>query len=198
MDHEQHASEEPRKAHHYDPTTAWTIPGAGVPEQIREVVAYLRDRGLAADCADAANILTKLLELSGRADAAGIGVSRAARLLYMSRRSLARLCMRSGLPTPSRILAFGRIVRATRILHSTGWSVFRVAEATGWVDPFGLSKTMHRLTGIRPTDARERGLLYLAEAWLQREVADGGAVLRHPRAAPCPSCGQQIRLVGDP
>lgn len=170
----------------------WTPTSAEMPAHISEVVTYLCDRGLAADDEDAIKLLSKLLAMPCRLTRSRISVNAAAQHLYMSRRSLGRHCFKAGMPAPSRILAFGRTMEAARMLQSTPLSLSRVAEAQGWPDPFGLSNTMHRLTGIRPTDARERGPLYLAEAWLQRELEEGGAHLRQPRPTPCPACGQKI------
>lgn len=174
----------------------WAPKCSEPPAHVSEVVTYLRDRGLAADDEDAIHLLTKLLASACRSTRSRISVSSAARALYMSRRSLGRRCFAAGMPAPSRILAFGRILEAARMLQSTPLSLSGVAEALGSADPFGLSNTMHRLTGIRPSDARERGLLYVAEAWLQRELMEGGAELRSPRPTPCPSCGQAITVSG--
>ncbi len=157
------------------------------------VAEYLRRRGLAADNPDAVHLLQRLLELPQRQCRGRVSVERAASLLYTSRRTLGRQCQKAGLPPPCHILAFGRVLKTFRFLQASGLSVPKASTATGWPDPFSFSNTMHRLTGVRPSTGRIRGLLYLAEAWLQREVEVGGAEIRAPRPPHCPSCGSQIR-----
>jgi len=170
-------------------------PAAG-PEDVAEVVEYLRVRGLAPDDEDAGHLLLRLLELPGRESSRRVSVRRAADSLYVSRRTLGRRCRAAGLPHPSQILCFGRVLNSVRLLKLTGWTLHKVANATGWPDQFTLSNAMHRLTGMRPTEARTRGILYLAEAWLQREAEAGRATLREPAPPACPSCGQAMEVPG--
>lgn len=157
-----------------------------------EIVGYLRARGLTADGRDGTHLMRTLLELAVREPDRRMSVTRAARLMYVCRRTLTRHCKRAGLPRPSHILALGRILHATRLLRETGWTLSRVAAATGWPDPFSLSNAMHRLTGLRPTEARKRGLIYVAEAWLRTELKEGNIELREPAPPECPSCGQEV------
>ncbi|MEX1258130.1 MAG: AraC family transcriptional regulator [Gemmatimonadota bacterium] len=158
---------------------------------VGEVVGYLQSRGLAATC-DGGWLLRRLLEVShenGR-----MSVTRIAQLLHMSRRTLGRRTMRAGIPHPRQVLAFGRVLRTTRTLRETGWTMDRAARATGWPDPFGYSNTIARLTGMRPTEARTRDLTVLAEGWLQAELAEGRVSLQEPEPPPCPTCGRELRV----
>ncbi|MEX2526450.1 MAG: helix-turn-helix domain-containing protein [Gemmatimonadota bacterium] len=123
-----------------------------------------------------------------------VTMERAARMLASSRRSLARRCQKAGIPGPARILAFGRLLQAVRLMRRTGWSLERSAAAQGWPDPFTLSNAMLRTTGLRPTQARQFGPVYLAEAWLRRELETGGAKLHAPLPPHCPACGQEVRV----
>lgn len=166
-------------------------------ETLEEVIGYLRDRGLAADSADAADLLHKLLTLPARHPEGRVTVTRAAELLYMSRRTLGRHCKKAGLPHPNHILAFGRVLHTVHLTRLTDWPIRRTSLATGWPDPFSFSNAAHRLTGTRPSIARERGPLYLAEAWLQKELDEGRAELREPQPPECPSCGQEIQLMAE-
>lgn len=163
-------------------------------EGLDEVVEYLIGRGLAADCDKAARMLRALLELPGRYPKERVSVSRAAKALYVSRRALGRRCAIAGLPSPSHILAFGRVLNTLRLMRENEWTASRAAFASGWPDPFAFSNTMRHVTGLRPSAARGRGLIYLAEAWLQRELEEGNAELRSPRPPHCPSCGQEVRV----
>ena len=162
-----------------DQSNEWLPAGMQLPEYVLEVVTYLRGRGLAADDEDAARILVKLVMLGVRADCGRMSVSRAARMLYMSRRNLGRRCLSTGLPNPSHILAFGRVLEAARRLQTSSATVFTVAEDTGWRDPFGLLNTMHRLTGIRPSKARDRSLLFSTSLSVSGKTCRSASVGRH-------------------
>lgn len=167
----------------------------GTHDTIPDVVAYLRSRGLARS-EDLGSILTQLLELPVRERSGRVSVTRAARAMYLSRRSLARLCERGGLPPPSHILVFGRILATLRAMRTRGWPVGRAAATTGWPDPFSFSNATHRVTGLRPSLARAKGLIFVAEAWIQKELEKGTLTLTDPEAPPCPACGH--RLMGPP
>lgn len=163
-------------------------------EGLREVATYLIHRGLAAHDPKPADMFTQLLELPMRFPEERVSVRRAARYFYMSRRALGRWCERTGLPTPSHILAFGRVLRTVQLVRKCGLTIRRAAAATGWPDAFTLSNTMVRLTGLRPSQAKRHGLVYVAEAWLQREIDGGRAALGTPSPPTCPSCGQEVTV----
>lgn len=163
-------------------------------EDIRQVAAYLVGRGLAADDPKAADVFRQLLELPSKWPERRVSVSRAATYFYVSRRWLGRCSQRAGLPTPSHVLTFGRVLRTVQLARRHGMTFRRAAAATGWPDPFSMSNTMHRLTGLRPSDTRRHGLIYVAEAWLQRELDAGRVELRSPGPPRCPSCGQVVNV----
>jgi hypothetical protein len=83
------------------------------------------------------------------------------------------------------------------MMRGTDWPIAKASGSTGWPDPFSFSNTMHRFTGLRPSVARTRGLLFVAEAWLQREMASGRLVMRQPLAPPCPACGRTLASPAD-
>ena len=51
----------------------------------------------------------------------------------------------------------------------------RTASRHGYPDGFSLSNQMKRLTGVRPSEVKERiGWEWVLERWIQRELASGG------------------------
>lgn len=93
-----------------------------------------------------------------------------ARSLYISRRTLGRRFLNGGLPKPSHVLQFGRLLRAVLKLHSDNRPIARIALDSGYPDGFTLSNQMVRLTGKRPSEVRRRlGWEWVLEAWLRRE-----------------------------
>lgn len=156
------------------------------------VARYLKSRGLAAETQDAFELLSRLLQMPSKSGGRYVSVRLAARRLYTNRRTLGRWCAAAGMPSPSRILALGRVLFTVRAMRIRNWPAQRAAIATGWTDPFTFSHSMYRLTGLRPGVGRKRGLVALAEAWLQRELAAGRAEQRDPAPPLCPSCGQEV------
>ena len=81
----------------------------------------------------------------------------------------------NGLPVPSHWLHFARVLRAALLLQSSAVTLAEAARRYGYPDGFALSNQMHRLVGVRPSDARRYlGWDWLVEAWIQTEAADGG------------------------
>lgn len=106
-------------------------------------------------------------------------VSALSRSLYLSRRALGRRFLGRGLPVPSHWLHFARVLRGAIRLQNSDDSLFSVAAQLGYTDGFALSNQMKRLTGVRPSTARERlGWEWLVEAWLCREARDGALTAR--------------------
>lgn len=161
-----------------------------------EVVSYLRSRGLAPR-KDHGRILEILLQLPHKHSCGRVSVASAAKGMYMARRTLARQCAVAGLPTPQRILGFGRVLATLHFMRRSGHQMSRATEETGWPDPFSFSNAVARLTGLRPSIAREKGLLYVAEAWVQKELSEGNLVLREPEPPPCPCCGRPLAMETD-
>lgn len=97
-------------------------------------------------------------------------ISKLARKLYLSRRTLGRHLAAAGLPVPSHWLQFARLLHVAIHLQNETTAVFRIAGRAGYPDGFTLSNQMKRLTGFRPTDVRQRlGWEWVVEAWLRRE-----------------------------
>lgn len=135
-----------------------------------EILDYLSWRGVRVD-RDTRRLLARTLELSGQVTT----VSGLARALYLSRRALGRRFLKCGIPVPSHWLHFTRVLRASIELQNSDKSLFHVACDLEYPDGFSLSNQMKRLTGVRPSEAREYlGWEWLLEAWLRREAKNGG------------------------
>ena len=142
-------------------------PPMDLPSQVTD---YLTWRGIQVDL-ETRRLVRRTVELSDEVST----VSALSRRLYLSRRALGRRFYNAGLPVPSHLLHFSRVLRAAIRLQRTSDSVATVGNALGYADGFALSNQMHRLTGIRPTEVRSRmGWEWLVEAWLRTERAEGG------------------------
>lgn len=135
-----------------------------------EILDYLAWRGIVLDH-DTRYVIRRTLELSADIKT----VSALSRSLYVSRRALGRRCLDRGIPVPSHWLHLGRTVRACIQLQNLRTSLFDVASDLGYPDGFALSNQMSRLTGIRPSVAREcLGWEWIVESWLRCEAEAGG------------------------
>jgi AraC-like DNA-binding protein len=74
-----------------------------------------------------------------------------------SRRSLQRTLRRADLPTPSRILLWGRLLSAAHLLDRDQVSVDRVAHYLGYAAGSSLARALRRETGLPPSEIRSRG-----------------------------------------
>lgn len=150
------------------------------PDLPSEVVDHLVWTGTRID-QNTRHLLRRILELSAELRT----VSALARALYVSRRALGRRMLQRGLPVPSHWLHFGRILRVALKLQDTSANLFSVASSLGYPDGFALSNQMHRLTGVRPSEARAAlGWEWLVEAWMTRERAGLTAEAVGVRPAP--------------
>jgi AraC-like DNA-binding protein len=137
-----------------------------------EVTDYLFWRGIVVD-GDTRRLIRRTIEVAGEIRS----VSALSRMLYLSRRALGRRFLSRGLPVPSHWLHFGRILRATLRLQGSEDTLFTIACDLGYPDGFALSNQMYRLTGIRPSVAREcLGWEWVMESWLKKEAEVGGLV----------------------
>ncbi len=141
-------------------------PPRDLPAQVSE---YLRWRGIRAD-RETVQLIRRVVELSAELRS----VAALARGLYLSRRALGRRFMTRGLPVPSHWLHFSRLLRVVIRLQGTDDTVVAAGYSLGYGDGFALSNQMVRLTGVRPSQARERlGWEWFMEAWLRQEAEDG-------------------------
>jgi len=69
-------------------------------------------------------------------------------------------------------------------LQGSSENLFTVACGLGYPDGFALSNQMHRLTGVRPSQAREcLGWEWLVDAWLTTERVDAALAREHCQRA---------------
>jgi AraC-like DNA-binding protein len=136
------------------------------PEDLAsEVTDYCVWRGVALST-EGRMLLRRTLQLSGDVKS----VNALARSLYVSRRALGRRFGALGLPVPSHILHFGRVLRAYVRSQEENLPLSAIAFDLGYPDAFSLSNQMNRLVGVRPSEARKRlGWEWLIESWLERE-----------------------------
>ncbi len=141
------------------------------PEDLAvDVTDYLAWRGVDMD-RDTRHMVRKIVERSAELRS----VTALSRGLYISRRALGRRFLSQGLPVPSHWLHFSRLLRIAIRLQNTDESVLSLGYDFGYPDGFSLSNQMMRLTGYRPSDARQYlGWEWLVEAWLRREADTGG------------------------
>ena len=141
------------------------------PEDLSvEIMDYLQWRGISVDI-EVRRLIRRTIDLSLELRS----ITALARSLYLSRRALGRRFLTHGLPVPSHWLHFGRMLRATLCLQSSGVTLAEAASRFGYPDGFALSNQMQRLVGVRPSDARRYlGWEWLVEAWIHTEVASGG------------------------
>ena len=134
-----------------------------------EITDYLAWRGVVLD-QDTRHLVRRTVEMSGEVRT----VAALARGLYQSRRALGRRLLNAGLPVASHWLHFARVLRAAIRLQAGEDGLFTVACDLGYPDGFALSNQMKRLTGLRPTAARDYlGWEWILETWLQREAQEG-------------------------
>jgi AraC-like DNA-binding protein len=141
------------------------------PDQLSvEVMDYLHWRGITVEI-EIRRLIRKTIDLSSELRS----ITALARSLYLSRRALGRRFLTNGLPVPSHWLHFGRVLRAALRLQASNVPLAEAASRFGYPDGFALSNQMHRLLGVRPSDARRNlGWEWLVEAWIRTEATTGG------------------------
>lgn len=133
------------------------------------VLRYLMKRGVITPGSREAEILRMIAALPPSL----LGVRGAACALSVSRRTLGRVMLEAGLPSPCKWVVLARALRAHRVLLNGG-TVAAAAVAAGYDGPFTLSNALHRTTGFRPTALRTIGWQQLLDAWIARR---GGALV---------------------
>ncbi|HEU4641571.1 MAG TPA: AraC family transcriptional regulator [Gemmatimonadaceae bacterium] len=104
---------------------------------------------------------------------AGLTVDEIAAALGMPRKTLARQLAQAGLPSPKRLIAWGRVFMAARLMEDHARSIERIALDLDFPTPSAFRKLLRRLTGLRPLDVRASGGLDCVQSAFRREVRDG-------------------------
>ncbi len=147
-----------------------------------EVLDYLIWRGVQLDL-ETRRIVKRAVELAPKIST----LDALARSVYLSRRALGRRFQRQQLPVPSHWLQVARLLRVTIALQASGAPLSSLAPRFGYPDSFTLSNQMHRLTGVRPSMARQLlGWEWILEAWLESEWRREGLKQLAPRLRPEP------------
>jgi AraC-like DNA-binding protein len=120
-------------------------------------------------------IVSKIFELAPTVHS----ISKLARKLYTSRRTLGRYFEAEGLPVPSHWLQFARLLYVGSVIQEKqDLPIFKAALRFGYPDGFTMSNQMKRLIGCRPSDVRENlGYEWIIEEWLRKEHAAGGLTI---------------------
>lgn len=140
------------------------------PSDLAEEVVERLERRIPILCPEIRGLLLRTLQLSSQVRS----VSGLAKTLHLSRRALGRHFLGAGIPVPSHWLQMGRLLRVVVDLQGGGRTLLDAARARGYPDGFSLSNQMHRMTGVRPSLARERlGWEWFLERWFAREAASG-------------------------
>lgn len=83
-----------------------------------------------------------------------------AHTLGCDRKTLLNHSTRSGLPAPSELVMWCRLLLAAAILESTGYPVERVADQLEFASPSAFRNACRRYTALRPSDWRSSGGLF--------------------------------------
>jgi AraC-like DNA-binding protein len=135
------------------------------PALAEAAVEHLRRRGVLPNRTVRREV-HRILELAPEVPS----ISKLARRMYTSRRTLGRHFAAAKLPVPSHWLQFARLLHLTIHLQNESTAVFRLAARAGYPDGFTMSNQMKRLIGYRPTEVRQfLGWEWVVEAWLRRE-----------------------------
>lgn len=126
-----------------------------------------------------------ILMAAAEAISAGGHAPDLARALSVSTKTLARWCERCYLPPPRRLLAWIRVLLASRLLDDAERTVSSVARACGYTSDTALRRALLDFLGAGPTPLREAGAFAAASrafvAELQ-ELRDRGRERRRKRS----------------
>ena len=113
--------------------------------------------------------------MTAAADAvtAGGGDARdVARALFISRRTLSRRCVDSGLPNPRRLLAWMRVLLACELLDDPRRTVGNVAFVCGYSSDNALRLALSTFLGRTPRELRQSGALSTAARAFRGELSE--------------------------
>jgi AraC-like DNA-binding protein len=108
-------------------------------------------------------------------------VPRVAGALGVHRKTLVNYTSRFGLPSPSVLITWCRLIIAAHLLETRRGGVERVALALEYPSATALRNTLRRYSGFRPADLREAGLEKLIDEFVSRVAGQGQ---REPELCP--------------
>jgi AraC-like DNA-binding protein len=133
----------------------------GTPRAIRQLLLATRARSLRRLLASLGlpdrGRTQALVDAASEVVVAGGQAEDMARALSVSRATLLRWCGVAGLPPPRRLLLWIRLLLAASLLDDPGHSVRTVSEVCGYSSPNALRNALRALSGLSPTELRERG-----------------------------------------
>lgn len=129
---------------------------------LRRIVAAARGAGAAEQIARAAepaapDALRPFIRLCAASATRPFSVEDAARALGVHRRTLVNRLRAAGLPPPREIVAWNRLLHATRLLDDPGRALDRIASDLGFASASSLYNMLRRYTGLAPSALRARG-----------------------------------------
>lgn len=118
-------------------------------------------------------------------------VAHFAHALGHTSRSLAALLRRAGLPSPAKVLLWGRLLHAGALLGRDGRTVEDTALRLGYASASGLARAMKRETGRCPGEVASGGGLRLVLASLPLPAAQAAPRRREPRSGVSRTVGER-------
>lgn len=107
-----------------------------------------------------------------------------ARLLGVRRRALTERLVRAGFPAPQRLIAWGRLIVAARLLEDPDRKADAIALTLDFPSGSAFRNTCQRYLGATPQEIRSRGgAEYVVGAFL-RVIGQGAREAERPRTAP--------------
>ena len=177
---------------HSIPALPETTQATGFPLQgqahadAESIVVHLVERGVLRPESRATSYVRSILAAPPDA----LRVSRVARRVYASRRTLGRHFRAEGLPAPIDWVALARAVCAHRTILRGG-PLRIAASAAGYPDQFTMSNAIHRITGLRPSQLRSVAWDLFLDVWIARQRERRALTGPPMPAAPaCPLCGE--------
>lgn len=97
-----------------------------------------------------------------------ISPEEAARMYHRHQATLGRHLRAMGMPSVSRLVAWGRLFHAAYLLEEPARPVANVAAVLGFPSPSALCNQLSRYVGLTPTDLRSEGLTLVAAEFGRR------------------------------
>jgi AraC-like DNA-binding protein len=127
--------------------------------------------------------VAQLLDYFFRHARSAPSVAAAAVALRVHRKTLALHCARAGMPSPSALSCWARLILAGQRLEDPGRTTERAAMELGFPSGSAFRNMLKRYTGLTPSDVRERGgSVCLVELFAARLTTNGAPLRAGARA----------------